>query len=156
LLTIKTNQVESELMAETEAEPLTLENNPVSLYELVHRLQLVLLPQAVEKKSFIVNHIDRSLAIKANEDLLAFIVGSLMNSAVCSTSNGCIQIETAYCGADIQIRVRNNGVFFYSSPSHSLGHVADAARKLGGNINLYNNKYEGMIAVFSLSKENAA
>lgn len=148
--------MESELLAETEANTLTLENNPVCLYELVHRLQLVLLPQAVEKKSFIVNHIDRSLAIKADEDLLAFIVGSLMNSAVCSTSNGCIQIETAYCGAEIQIRVRNNGVFFYSSPSHSLGHVADAARKLGGNINLYNNKYEGMIAVFSLSKENAA
>lgn len=148
--------METELLAETEAEPSDLKCNPVSLYELVHRLQLTLLPQAVEKSTFIVNHIDRSLAIKTDEDTLAFIVGSLMNSAVCSTTNGCIQIETAYCGSDIQIKVRNNGVFFYSSPSHSLGHVADAARKLGGSINLYNNKYEGMIAVFSLSKDNAA
>ena len=148
--------METELLAETEAEPSDLKCNPVSLYELVHRLQLTLLPQAVEKSTFIVNHIDRSLAIKTDEDTLAFIVGSLMNSAVCSTTNGCIQIETAYCGSDIQIKVKNNGVFFYSSPSHSLGHVADAARKLGGSINLYNNKYEGMIAVFSLSKDNAA
>ncbi len=148
--------METELLAETEAEPSDLKCNPVSLYELVHRLQLTLLPQAVEKSTFIVNHIDRSLAIKTDEDTLAFIVGSLMNSAVCSTTNGCIQIETAYCGSDIQIKVRNNGVFFYSSPSHSLGHVADAARKLGGSINLYNNTYEGMIAVFSLSKDNAA
>lgn len=146
----------TELLAETEAEPSDLKSSPVSLYELVHRLQLVLLPQAVEKSTFIVNHIDRSLALKTDEDTLAFIVGSLMNSAVCSTTNGCIQIETAYCGSDIQIKVRNNGVFFYSSPSHSLGHVADAARKLGGSINLYNNKYQGMIAVFSLSKDNAA
>jgi len=148
--------VVTELLAETEAEPSDLKSSPVSLYELVHRLQLVLLPQAVEKSTFIVNHIDRSLALKTDEDTLAFIVGSLMNSAVCSTTNGCIQIETAYCGSDIQIKVRNNGVFFYSSPSHSLGHVADAARKLGGSINLYNNKYQGMIAVFSLSKDNAA
>lgn len=146
----------NELLAETEAEPSDLKSSPVALYELVHRLQLVLLPQAVEKKTFIVNHIDRSLAVNTDEDTLAFIVGSLMNSAVCSTSNGCIQIETADSGSEIQIRVRNNGVFFYSSPSHSLGHVADAARKLGGSINLYNNKYEGMIAVFSLSKDNAA
>lgn len=146
----------TELLAETEAEPSDLKSSPVSLYELVHRLQLVLLPQAVGKSTFIVNHIDRSLALNTDEDTLAFIVGSLMNSAVCSTTNGCIQVETAYCGSDIQIKVRNNGVFFYSSPSHSLGHVADAARKLGGSINLYNNKYEGMIAVFSLSKENAA
>ena len=146
----------TELLAEAEVEPSDLKSTPVSLYELVHRLQLVLLPQAVEKSTFIVNHIDRSLALNTDEDTLAFIVGSLMNSAVCSTTNGCIQIETAYCGSDIQIKVRNNGVFFYSSPSHSLGHVADAARKLGGSINLYNNKYEGMIAVFSLSKDNAA
>ena len=146
----------TELLAEAEVEPSDPKSTPVSLYELVHRLQLVLLPQAVEKSTFIVNHIDRSLALKADEDTLAFIIGSLMNSAVCSTTNGCIHIETAYCGTDIQIKVRNNGVFFYSSPSHSLGHVADAARKLGGSINLYNNKYEGMIAVFSLSKDNAA
>ena len=147
--------METELLAETEAEP-SLKSSPVSLYELVHRLQLVLLPQAVEKSTFIVNHIDRSLALNTDEDTLAFIVGSLMNSAVCSTTNGCIQIETAYCGTEIQIKVKNNGVFFYSSPSHSLGHVADAARKLGGSINLYNNKYEGMIAVFTFSKDYAA
>jgi hypothetical protein len=148
--------VQNELLAETEADPLDLKSSSVSLYELVHRLQLVLLPQAVEKSTFIVNHIDRSLALRTDEDTLAFIVGSLMNSAVSSTSNGCIQIETVYCDSEIQIRIKNNGVFFYSSPSHSLGHVADAARKLGGSINLYNNKYEGMIAVFSFSKENAA
>jgi len=129
---------------------------PVSLHQLVNRLQAGLLPQAISKRSIIINDIAKTLFVSADEDILAFILGSLISNAVYSTSNCCIRVEAISREGCIQIQVKNNGVFIYSSLMHSLGHIADAARKLEGSICLQNESNSGITVGLSLVPKRAA
>jgi len=129
--------------------------NSTSLYELVNKLQVSLLPQATFKKSFIVNDIAKSVTVPAEENALAYIIGNLLSNAVYKTSECCIRVETACIAGQHQIRIRNNGVFPYNNYLHSLVHFVDVARKLGGNIGLETEENSGVTVVFSLAK-NAA
>ncbi len=126
-----------------------------SLHQLVNRLQNGLLQQAVEKKSIIINDVDKTLSIRTDEDMLAYLIGSIMGNAVFSTSNCCIRVETVCTEDAIHVRVKNNGVFIYSSRMFSLGNIVDAATKLGGNISLETEE-KGMAVVFSISNKKAA
>ena len=102
----------------------------------MNRIQASLLPQAIDKKSLIINEVDKKDAVRMDENILAFIVGGLVSNAVCSTSNACIRVE-AICGEkETQIVVRNTGLFVYSPHMFSLTTIMTAARKLGGSISL--------------------
>ena len=130
-------------------------NAATSVYELVKKLQISLLPQATGKKSFIVNDVARSVTLPAAENTLAYIIGNLLSNAISRTSDCCIRVETEFIGGQHQVRIRNNGAFAYSSYMHSLVHFVDVARKSGGNIGLETEENSGVTVVFSLSK-NAA
>ena len=54
----------------------------VSLHQLVDRLMVSFIPLAVAKKSFIINDIDTEFAIEADEQVLAFVVGNLLNNMI--------------------------------------------------------------------------
>jgi len=92
------------------------------LHELVKKLQISLLPQATSKKSFIVNDVAASVALPAEENTLAYIIGNLLSNAIYRTSECCIRVETECIGGQHQIRIRNSGAFTYSSYIHSLVH----------------------------------
>ena len=125
------------------------------LYELVKKLQISLLPQATSKKSFIVNDVAKSVALPAEENTLAYIIGNLLSNAIYRTSDCCIRVETECIAGQYQIRIRNSGAFAYSSYMHSLVHFVDVARKSGGDIGLETEENSGVTVVFSLAK-NAA
>lgn len=125
------------------------------LYDLVNRLQISLMPQATCKKSFIINDVDRSVTIAAEENSLAYIIGNLLSNAIYRTSGCCIRVETECIAGQHQIRIRNNGAFAYSSYMHSLVHFVDIARKLGGNIGLETEENSGITIVFSLARQAA-
>jgi len=125
------------------------------LHELVKKLQISLLPQATSKKSFIVNDVAESVALPAEENTLAYIIGNLLSNAIYRTSDCCIRVETDCIGGQHRIRIRNSGAFTYSSYIHSLVHFVDVARKSGGDIGLETEENSGVTVVFSLAK-NAA
>jgi hypothetical protein len=126
--------------------------NTTSLYQLVNKLQVSLLSQAANKKSFIINDIDKSLGVFAEEHALAYVIGSLLSNAVHSTSDSCIRIETATLGDRLQIRIRNNSAFVHSSYIHMPGNFVDAAKKIGGNIGLETDENSAITLVFSLAR----
>ena len=128
------------------------ETSTVSLYELVKKLQGSLLPQTNSRKSFIVNDIDKSLLVPAEENTLAYIVGNLLSHAVYRTSCCCIWIETVCVAGQHHIRIRNNGAFAFSSYKNSLVHFVDVARKLGGHIGLEKGEKAGVTVVLSMAK----
>jgi C4-dicarboxylate-specific signal transduction histidine kinase len=109
------------------------------------------IPLAVNQKSFIINDVDDSFQLQANEQVLAYIVGNLLNTAICSSQSICIRIEAVKEPAGIQIRVRNNGAHFYSTVSHGFSDVVAAARSMGGNINIYNQRHEGTVVTLSMA-----
>lgn len=123
----------------------------VSLYTLVDQLMNSFIPLAVAQKSFIINDIDKSFRLQADEHVLAFVVGNLLNNAIASSKNVCIRVEAVKTARGIQISVRNNGAYFYSTVAHGFSHIVDAARSLGGSINIYNQRNEGTVIIFSMA-----
>lgn len=125
--------------------------NEISLHNLVDRLMNSFIPLAVSKHSFIINDIDANFNMEADEQVLAFVVGNLLGNVINSSKNVCIRIEAVRKENGIQLRVRNNGAFFYSSVANSFAPVVEAARQLGGSINIYNQKHEGTIITFNMA-----
>ena len=124
---------------------------PVPLHRLIDQLMVGLLPLVTGKKSFVINDVDHSFRVHADEDVLAYVLGNLLSGAINGTANVCIRVEAVSNEEGVQIRVRNNGTYFYSTVSHGFSHVVQAARQLGGNISIYNQRNEGTSLTFYLS-----
>lgn len=143
---------------------LTLDAIPVShqelssipLHELIDQLMAGLLPLVVGKKSFIINDVDHALTLKTDEHVLAFVLGNLLSGAVNGTENVCIHVEAVNEPDNMQIRVRNNGFYFYGSGLHGFSQVVKAARQLGGDISIYNQQDQGTTLTFSIATQKAA
>ncbi|MEP6748035.1 MAG: sensor histidine kinase [Bacteroidota bacterium] len=130
-------------------------SNTTTLHQLVNKLQLSLLSQTTAKKSFIINNVDKSVSVLADENALAYVIGSLISNAVYSTSNSCIRIETVCVADRLQIRIRNNSSLVYSSHIHIPGNFVEAAEKIGGDIGIETEGKRAITLVFSLAKKAA-
>lgn len=124
--------------------------SPVPLHKLVDQLMHSFIPLAVTQHSFIINSVDESFQLQADEQVLAFIVGNLLNNAIVSSHNACVRIEAVKKPQGVQIIVRNNGANFYSTVANGFSQVVAAARSMGGNINIYNQKHEGTVITLSV------
>jgi C4-dicarboxylate-specific signal transduction histidine kinase len=123
----------------------------VPLHRLIDQLMVGLLPLVTGKKSFIINDVDQTFQLQADENLLAYVLGNLLSGAINGTENVCIRVEAVCNKEGVQIRVRNNGSYFYSTVSNGFSHVVQAARQLGGNISIYNQHKEGTTLTFSMA-----
>jgi len=124
---------------------------PVSIHQLINQLMNSFIPLAVAKKSFIINDVDESFEMNTDQQILAFVIGNLLNNAVTSSQSVCIRIEAVKKPGGVHIRVRNNGSCFYSTVAHGFSDVVAAARSIGGNINIYNQRNEGTVITFSMA-----
>lgn len=131
-------------------------NAPVSLHKIVSDIQLILLPLAVERKSIIINDIDRAISVFADEESLAFVMGSLISNALFSTTDCCIRIESSCDEQGIQVKIRNNGEFSYNSRMCSLSRMTEAIQKLSASINIYREADPGLTVVLSIAGRKAA
>lgn len=129
----------------------TSTSTTVSLHKLVDQLMNSFIPLAVTQKSFIINDVDEAFQLHADEQVLAFIVGNLLNNAIISSQSVCIRIEAVKQPEGILIRVRNNGSHFYSTVAHGFSQVVAAARSMGGDINIYNQRHEGTVITLSMA-----
>ena len=125
--------------------------NNITLHNLVDRLMDSFLPLAVAKRSFIINDIDHEFNVEADEQVLAFVIGSFMSNMISSSDSVCIRVQAKRTENGIQLRVSNNGTFFYSTVANSFAPVVEAAKQLGGHINIYNQKNEGTIITLSMA-----
>jgi C4-dicarboxylate-specific signal transduction histidine kinase len=129
----------------------TSTSTAVSLHKLVDQLMNSFIPLAATQKSFIINDVEEAFQLNANEQVLAFIVGNLLNNAITSSQSACIRIEALKQPEGILIRVRNNGTHFYSTVAHGFSQVVAAARSMGGDINIYNQRHEGTVITLSMA-----
>jgi signal transduction histidine kinase len=123
----------------------------VSLYNLVNQLMNSFIPLAVNQHSFMINDVDKAFELDADEQVLAFVVGNLLNNAITCSNSACIRIEAIKQPEGIQIRVKNNGTNFYSTVAHGFSQVVAAARSMGANINIYNQRHEGTVITLSMA-----
>lgn len=128
---------------------------PVPLHYLIDQLLTGLLPLVTGKNSFIINDVDRSFCIQADEDVLAFILGHLLSGAVNSTENGYIRVAAILTDDSVQIQLRNNGAYL-SNTANSFAQVIKAARKMGGDISISHLPHEGSAIIFSIATQKIA
>jgi nitrogen fixation/metabolism regulation signal transduction histidine kinase len=126
-------------------------SQPVPLHRLIDQLMVGLLPLVTDKKSFVINDVDQTFHLQADENLLAYVLGNLLSGAINGTENVCIRVEAVCNDNGVQVRVRNNGSYFYSTVSNGFSHVVQAARQLGGSISIYNQHNEGTTLIFSMA-----
>jgi signal transduction histidine kinase len=133
----------------TIAQPST--STSVSLHKLVDQLMNSFIPLAVNQHSFIINDVNETFQLDADEQVLAYVVGNLLNNAIACSHGACIRIEAVKESDGVHIRVRNNGSNYYSTIAHGFSQVVAAARSLGGHINIYNQRYEGTVITLSMA-----
>lgn len=131
-------------------------SDAIPLHELVDQLLAGLLPLVVGKKSFIINDIDHCFTLRTDEHVLAFVLGNLLSGAVNGTENVCIRVEAVHEADNVQIRVRNNGFYFYGSGNNGFSQVVTAARQLGGDISICNQRNQGTTLTFSIATQKVA
>ena len=112
----------------------------ISLHELVSELVQSLLPATVRRHNLVLNEIPRDLRIGADENMLAYVLWSLINGAIQSTQYECIHIEAITVGARLVIRIKDVGAYFHHTISREYRQVQHVAEKLGGCISIENGK----------------
>jgi light-regulated signal transduction histidine kinase (bacteriophytochrome) len=139
---------QSESYTMRSANPLCIKTT--SVHKLVSKLQRALLYQTTNKKNVIVNDADKTLAVFADENILAFVIGSLLSNAVENSSNCCIRLGTFFKENIICIRIRNNGAYIYNSQMNILGHIGEAVRKLNGSISYQTGENRPLTVTLSM------
>lgn len=138
-------------LSSTSNAPVPQTANIISLNQLVSRLLDSYIPLAVAKNSFIINDVQRDLQVKADEQVLSLVVSNLLTNAIDTSKMVCIRVEAIKTETGVQIRVRHNGASYYSTVTNSFSQAMEAARMLGGNINIYNRWNEGTTITFYLA-----
>lgn len=116
--------------------------NTASLYNVVGRLIKSLTPAAIRHKNYIVNDVSVEIRTEVNENLLAAVLGSLINAILRNTQNSCIRITAKFYGNVISLHIEDNGCINYSSISQNLAGIQPQIEKLNGFIGVtsYRNK----------------
>ena len=129
----------------------------VPLRHLVNELLAGLQPEAMKRKNIILNGISGDLSIEADENLLAYVLWNLINSALNSTKKECIHIVAPDRGDRMMICLKDVGSCFYQTISEEYRKVQYAAEELGGSIRIDNDAVYGSNISFSiLSRKMAA
>ena len=120
----------------------------VALHQLVNQLVIGLLPRTVNKKSFIINDVQREMFVDADENILASVIGSVLNIAIVYTQNNCISISAKLYGDVTLVYVEDKVMRQNSAVFYSLYCIQPLAEKLGGSITISNNKAQGTTVTF--------
>jgi hypothetical protein len=113
-----------------------------SLHNVVESLISSLAPAAICHKSYIINDVPVEIRTEVNEDLLASVLGSLINAVLRNSQTNCIRITAKFYGNVVLLHIKDNGCINYSSISQNLAAIQPQVEKLNGFIGLtsYRNK----------------
>jgi hypothetical protein len=131
--------------------------NHATLQKLVGKLIIGLLPISCRQKSFIINDVPPEARVCADENMLAHVLSGLLAKAVANTSNECIRVGATLTGDCTIIKVKDSDGNFYNTASRYLQQVQLVAEKMGGCININQNKIGGTLTTFSFyNRSNVA
>jgi len=119
-----------------------------TLDQLVNLLATSALPAAVRRKSFIVNDVPERLAIEADENILASVLGSLLHTVVNHADNSCIRINAKENGNNILVNVKDSSNNYYSLAG-DLQQVQQLAQKMSGYVSVSDRKEKSVTIAFS-------
>jgi hypothetical protein len=124
---------------------------PVGLQVMVNRISTSSLPAAIRKHSFIVNDIPADISVSTDENMLATVFGSLLNTVITHTENCCIRISAKLYGKVVLVNLREihqaNGQAFRGS----LRQIQQLAEKIGGAVSISRGQTKETTILFSFA-----
>jgi signal transduction histidine kinase len=124
---------------------------PMTLSQLIDQLMISLSPQAIEKKSLIVNDVEHDMFIHTDKNILSSILSDLLTITIKHTENNCIHVSAKFYGNIILTHVKTNDKSKDSAFAQSLRQIQPLAEKLGGCIIVTNNKIKGTTLAFTFN-----
>jgi hypothetical protein len=126
-----------------------LTQSHVALHVMVNRISASSLPSATRKNSFIINDIPPDLRAHTDENMLATVFGSLLNTVITHTENCCIRISAKLYGRVVILQLKETGRLNSHALAGNLRQVQQLAEKIGGTVSISNNSTEASTIVFS-------
>jgi K+-sensing histidine kinase KdpD len=108
--------------------------NQFALKQLVGNVAQTILPNAVNRYSFFVNDIAPDLQVSVDKDLLASILGKLLQTAVTQTENDCIRISAYQYQEQVFLNVHENGRCYGADLFNRMEQMTALATALGGTV----------------------
>jgi len=128
----------------------------VALKDLANQLIKGLLPAAISRNSFIINDIPEDACIVADEELIAHILGSLLNNTISSSHDGCIRVAASEEDGYTTLSVEDNNNDYSRFISGKMAKIKPAVKKIGGDLAFEFNKRNSITILVSFAKNNIA
>ena len=127
------------------------------LYQLLDHVLINYLPSVTNRKSFIVNDINRDILVHADKKLLAFVLENILETALRYTKNDCIRISASSLKDTVLITLKENRQRSYFEMEEAIEELESLAKQTGGSITINSNDNNGSIISFSFfNRVNAA
>lgn len=120
-----------------------------NLSQLVKQLAKSSTPAAVRRGSFIVNDVPGHLDIAADENMLASIVGGMLNTVVNHAENSCIRIDARTHGNLVLVEVKDCSSFNSYAVASGIQQFQPMAEKMGGYLSITRHREKVMTIAFS-------
>ena len=128
----------------------------IKLHNLVDRLMEGLIPEAVNRRSLIINDVNPNIQVDTDENVLAFVIVKLLTTVVNQTESNCIHIDASSSGNHTSIQVKDHVSSGKNNYVHGLGQVQNLLQKLGGAISVSCSRTMGTIVAFSFNNSLSA
>jgi signal transduction histidine kinase len=128
-----------------------LTQSQVTLHLMVSRISASSLSAATRKNSFIVNDVPTDLRAQTDENMLATVFGSLLNTVITHTENCCIRVSAKIYGRVVLLQLKETHRFHSHALAVNLRQVQQLAERIGGTVSVSNNGREASTIVFSFT-----
>lgn len=126
-------------------------NTNINLKQMVTQLIKGITPLAVSKKSYIINDINPELNVNTDENMMAYVIGSMLNTSINVTENDCLHVTANVYSNLIIIHIKDNFSSFNNSIAYDLELLQPVANKLGGVVCYDENTIKGTSIAFSFT-----
>lgn len=113
--------------------------NRAQMKQLIDHLLNSVLAGSVRRRNLIINEVPPGLTLTIDENLLAMVMGSLLNDVVNHTENDCIRISSAEGGKLITIRLKSNTISYDKTFAMRLEAVQSIMQGMGGLVIVRNH-----------------
>lgn len=121
----------------------------VALHLMVSRITAGSLPSATRKNSFIINDVPADIQATTDENMLATVFGSLLNTVISYTENCCIRVSAKNYGRVVLLHLKESYRLNNQAFGGNLRQIQQLAEKIGGTVSISNDKSEATTIVLS-------
>ncbi len=112
-----------------------------SLYQVVDQLLKNSLPAATRNRNSIINNVPSKLSVNADEEIVTSVIRGMLHAEVINAADSVIYISAKELyGNMIEVNVKDDNCYNTYAVALSLQDVVPLAEKVGGNLNITNQK----------------